>query len=112
MAFVHASEKPDRQVVASKLRELANRVEGHDKTAAFQGPKWLERMLKRHKFTYAKGIFKIEVGDQEKVANRLEDKINAEANRAKSADEEAGYDVEAWGTQDPKSGKYTINIQV
>ena len=26
MAFVHASEKPDRQVVASKLRELAGRL--------------------------------------------------------------------------------------
>jgi len=26
MAFVHASEKPDRQVVASKLRDLADRV--------------------------------------------------------------------------------------
>ena len=26
MVFVHASEKPDREVVASKLRELANRV--------------------------------------------------------------------------------------
>ena len=30
MAFVHNSEKPDRQVVASKLRELANRVVGVD----------------------------------------------------------------------------------
>lgn len=26
IAFVHASEKPDRQVVASKLRDLADRV--------------------------------------------------------------------------------------
>jgi len=28
MAFVHSSEKPDRQVVAAKIRELANRVVG------------------------------------------------------------------------------------
>jgi len=28
IAFVHASEKPDRQVVASKLRELADRISG------------------------------------------------------------------------------------
>jgi len=28
MAFVHASEKPDRQVVASKLNELADRIAG------------------------------------------------------------------------------------
>ena len=26
MAFIHASEKPDRDAVASKLRELADRV--------------------------------------------------------------------------------------
>lgn len=31
MAFVHASEKPDRQVVASKLRALADRVAGASK---------------------------------------------------------------------------------
>lgn len=29
MAFIHVSEKPDRQVVASKLRDLADRVEGY-----------------------------------------------------------------------------------
>ena len=28
MAFIHASEKPDRRVVASKLNELADRIAG------------------------------------------------------------------------------------
>lgn len=28
MAFVHSSEKPDREVIASKLRELADCVAG------------------------------------------------------------------------------------
>ncbi len=109
MAFIHSSEKPDRQVVASKLRELADRVGGHT-VVAFEGPKWLQRMLKRHKFTFSKGTYKIETGDREADANRLEDKINAEANRNKSSDED--FEVEAWGTQDPKTGKYTVNIQV
>jgi hypothetical protein len=33
MAFIHASEKPDRQVLASKLRELAHRVAAAPKPA-------------------------------------------------------------------------------
>jgi hypothetical protein len=28
MAFVHASEKPDRQIIAAKLNDLADRVAG------------------------------------------------------------------------------------
>jgi len=106
MAYAEGDE-PSRVVLATRLRELADRV-----SAKFEGPKWLERMLKRHKYTYSKGTYKIEVSDREADANRLESKINAEANRMKSSDEEAGFDVEAWGTQDPKSGKYTVNIQV
>lgn len=33
MAFVHASEKPDRQVIASKLHSLADRVGGSTRMA-------------------------------------------------------------------------------
>lgn len=47
VAFVHASEKPDRQVIAAKLRDLASRVAGSiDDTdivkvvKQYTGPKW------------------------------------------------------------------------
>ena len=35
MAFIHHSEKPDRQVVAAKIRELADRVAGQKYAARF-----------------------------------------------------------------------------
>jgi len=52
MAFVHASEKPDRQVIASKLRELADRVAasksaGRMKFRIWTGPTQVKEVAKR-----------------------------------------------------------------
>ena len=52
MAFIHASEKPDRQVVASKLRELADHVAGTKsagrlKFRIFTGPTQVKEVTKR-----------------------------------------------------------------
>jgi hypothetical protein len=47
MAFIHASEKPDRQVIAQKLRDLANRT-ANWRDQAEKDAKKLYGYLKKH----------------------------------------------------------------
>jgi len=109
LAYVQGSENPERTKIAADLRELADRVAATDVTAAVPSQvKRLTRMV-RNEGVEEKGHEVLVKFKTERDANKFED-------RAKGAlgldddddDDDSKYDV--WGTQDPKSGMYTIHI--
>lgn len=102
LAYCQGTEKPEREKLATDLRELAFRV-----AAKPEMPKWLERALKRHKnVEYKRHEVRIKTGPNEAKNNKLEDQLASMAHR--NRDEE--WDIDVSGVMDPKSGDYSVVI--
>lgn len=103
MAFVHASEKPDREVVAQKLRELADRV-----AAIPRRIKNLPRGV-RNEGVEEKAHELIVKFKTERDANKFEDRAK-EALGLDDPEEAEDSDYDVSGGLDPKTGEYRITI--